>query len=233
MEMAVLVRRVLLGTMMLCFAAVVRADGLEYRYEVGVMAGAGSYYGDANYTSPLNNFGFMGGALFRYNINPRMAVKADFAVARISGTTVGGDYTFPGGDAGFARTLYELGAQYECHFLAYGDGTGYKQSRRVAPYFLVGLGLTYAPAPAKHLFTPNVPVGIGLKWKVAPRLNFGCELSYRFTFSDNLDVVHREGAVLDDPYGINSGLMKNKDGYSFMSVFLTYDLSPKYRKCNN
>lgn len=233
MGMAVSLRRVLLGTMMLCFAAVVRADGLEYRYEVGVMAGAGSYYGDANYTSPLNNFGFMGGALFRYNINPRMAVKADFAVARISGTTVGGDNTFPGGDAGFARMLYELGAQYECHFLAYGDGTGYKQSRRVAPYFLVGLGLTYAPAPAKHLFTPNVPVGIGLKWKVAPRLNFGCELSYRFTFSDNLDVVNGEGAVLDDPYGINSGLMKNKDGYSFLSVFLTYDLSPKYRKCNN
>ena len=59
--MAVLVRRVLLGTMMLCLAAVVRADGLVYRYEVGAMVGAGSYYGDANYTSPLNNFGFMGG----------------------------------------------------------------------------------------------------------------------------------------------------------------------------
>jgi hypothetical protein len=175
----------------------------------------------------------MGGILWRYNINPRMAVKADVAVARISGTTEGKENTFPGGNVKFGRMLYELGAQYECHFLAYGDGTGYKQSRRVAPYFLVGLGLTYAPAPAKHLFTPNVPVGIGLKWKVAPRLNFGCELSYRFTFSDNLDVVHREGAVLDDPYGINSGLMKNKDGYSFLSVFLTYDLSPKYRKCNN
>jgi hypothetical protein len=233
MKMAVGVRRVVLGAMMLCFAAVVRADGLEYRYEVGAMAGGCSYYGDANYASPLNNLGIMGGALFRYNINPRMAVKADFAVARISGTTVGGDNSFPGGNTDFARTLYELGAQYECHFFAYGDGTGYKQSRRLAPYFLAGLGLTYAPAPAKHVFTPNVPVGIGLKWKVAPRLNLGCEFSYRFTFSDKLDVVSKEGVVLDDPYGIDSGLMKNKDGYSFLSVFLTYDLSPKYRKCNN
>ena len=233
MEMAVSVRRLALGAMMLCFAAVVRADGLEYRYEVGAMAGGSTYYGDANYFSPINNLGIMGGLLFRYNINPRMAVKANFAVARISGTTIGGANSFPGGDAGFARTLYELGAQYECHFLAYGDGTGYKQSRRLAPYFLAGLGLTYAPAPAKHVFTPNVPVGIGLKWKVAQRLNLGCELSYRFTFSDNLDVVQKDGAVLDDPYGIESGIMKNKDGYSFLSVFLTYDLSPKYRKCNN
>ena len=233
MGMAVSVRRVMLGAMMLCLAAVVRADGLEYRYEVGAMVGGCTYYGDANYTSPLNNINMMGGALFRYNINPRMAVKADFAVARISGTTVGGDTSFPGGDASFARMLYELGAQYECHFLAFGDGSGYKQSRRLAPYILAGLGLTYAPAPAKHVFTPNVPVGIGLKWKVAPRLNFGCELSYRFTFSDNLDVTHKDGAVLNDPYGIDSGIMKNKDGYSFLSVFLTYDLSPKYRKCNN
>ena len=233
MEMAVLVRRLMLGAMMLCFAAVVRADGLEYRYEVGAMAGGCTYYGDANYISPLDNLGIMGGVLFRYNINPRMAVKADFAVARISGTTAGGDNSFPGGDVEFARTLYELGAQYECHFLAYGDGTGYKQSRRLAPYLLAGLGVTYAPAPAKHVFTPNIPVGVGLKWKVASRLNFGCELSYRFTFSDNLDVVNKSGATLDDPYGIESGIMKNKDGYSFLSVFLTYDLSPKYRKCNN
>ena len=79
----------------------------------------------------------------------------------------------------------------------------------------------------------NIPVGIGLKWKVMPRLNVGCELSYRFTFSDNLDVTHKGGATLDDPYGIDSGLMKNKDGYSFLSLFVTYDLSPKYRKCNN
>ena len=233
MGMTGLVRRMMLGAIMLCFATVVRADGLEYRYEVGALVGGSTYYGDANYTSPLDNFGIMGGALFSYNINPRMAVKANLDVVRISGKTTGGENTFPGGDIEFGRMLYELGAQYELHFLAYGDGSGYKRSHRIAPYILAGVGLTYAPAPAKHVFTPNIPVGIGLKWKVMPRLNVGCELSYRFTFSDNLDVTHKGGATLDDPYGIDSGLMKNKDGYSFLSLFVTYDLSPKYRKCNN
>ena len=233
MGMALSVRRAVLGAMMLCFAVVVRADGLEYRYEVGATVGGCTYYGDANYSHPFNNFNVMGGALFRYNINPRMAVKADFAVARISGSTAEAATSFPGGGAEFGRMLYELGAQYECHFLAYGDGTGYKRSHRLAPYVLAGVGLTYAPAPAKHVFTPNIPVGIGLKCKVMPRLNVGCELSYRFTFSDNLDVTQKGGTILDDPYGVESGMMKNKDGYSFLSLFVTYDLSPKYRKCNN
>ena len=233
MRMMALVRRFVLSAMMLCFVTAVRADGLEYRYEVGAMIGGCTYYGDANYSSPLDNFSMMGGALFRYNINPRMALKADFAIAHISGKSAGGENAFPGGDFEFGRMLYELGVQYECHFFAYGDGSGYKSSRRLAPYVFAGLGVTYAPAPAKHVFTPNIPLGVGLKWKFMQRLNIGCELTYRFTFSDNLDVVRTGRAVPDDPYGIKSGLMKNKDGYSFLSIFVTYDLSPKYRKCNN
>ncbi len=233
MKLAALVHRAVVGAIMLCFATGARADGLEYRYEVGAMVGASSYYGDANYVSPIDNFNMMGGLLWRYNINPRMAVKADLAVGRISGTTVGKDNVFPGGEVKFGRMLYELGAQYECHFLAYGDGTGYKRSHRIAPYILAGVGMTYAPAPAEHVFTANIPVGVGLKCKVAPRLNVGCELTWRFTFSDNLDVTNTTGADLNDPYGIDSGFMKNKDNYSFLSVFVTYDLSPKYRKCNN
>lgn len=228
-----LVGKVVMGAMMLCFATGARADGLEYRYEIGAMVGGCSYYGDANYVSPIDNFNIMGGLLWRYNINPRMAVKADVAVARISGTTEGKENTFPGGDVKFARMMYELGAQYECHFFAYGDGTGYKRSHRLVPYLLAGVGMTYAPAPANHVFTANIPVGIGLKFKVAPRLNLGCELTYRFTFSDDLDVTQKTAPVLNDPYGIDSGFMKNKDNYSFLSFFVTYDLSPKYRKCNN
>lgn len=233
MRFAGLVRGVMAGAMILCYATVVRADGLEYRYEVGAMVGGSSYYGDANYTSPINNINVMGGVVWRYNINPRMAVKTNLAVARISGTTEGLDNRFPGGDVEFGRLLCDLGAQYELHFFAYGDGSGYKQSHRLAPYLLAGVGMTYAPAPAKHVFTANIPVGVGLKWKVAPRLNLGCELTYRFSFSDNLDVTRETSPILNDPYGIDSGFLKNKDSYSFLSIFVTYDLSPKYRKCNN
>lgn len=227
------IRTFLVGAMMLCLAGTVRAEGLEYRYEVGAMVGASSYYGDANYHIPFKNINVMGGLLWRYNINPRMAVKADFAVAGISGNTANFDNRFPGGGVEFSRTIYELGGQFEYNFLAYGDGAGYKKTHRVVPYIFAGLGLTYAPKPAKHVFAANMPVGLGVKYKVIPRLNLGCELSFRFTHSDNLDVTDKTKPILSDPYGIKSGWLKNKDNYSFLSIFVTYDLSPKYRKCNN
>ena len=227
------IRFLLLGSVLLCSVGSVRADNLEYRYEVGAMVGGSSYYGDANYHSFMNNLNIMGGIVGRYNINPRFAVKANLAAARISGNTADSDNRFPGGDVEFSRTLFDLGAQFECHFFAYGDGSGYKTTKRLAPYIFAGAGMTYAPKPADHVFTLNLPVGLGLKYKIAPRLNLGCELSFRFTLSDKLDVTRETAPILDDPYGIKGGGFKNKDGYSFLTLSVTYDLSPKYRKCNN
>lgn len=229
----VMMRLLVLSTMVLCLAGSVRADGLEYRYEVGAMVGGSCYYGDANYSSLMKNMNMMGGIVGRYNINPRMAVKGSFAVAGISGSTADFDNRFPGGDVEFRRTVYDLGAQFECHFLAYGDGTGYKRSHRLAPYVFAGAGLTFAPKPADNVFTMNLPVGVGVKYKIAPRVNVGCELSFRFTLSDELDVTKETAPVLNDPYGIKGSGFKNKDSYSFLSLSVTYDLSPKYRKCNN
>lgn len=228
-----LMRVVAAGAMILCLASGVRADNLEYRYEVGVMVGGSSYYGDANYSSLMKNLNLMGGIVGRYNINPRMAVKGTLAIAGISGSTADFENRFPGGDVEFTRTVYDLGAQFECHFLAYGDGSGYKRTHRLSPYVFAGAGLTFAPKPADNVFAMNLPVGVGVKYKIAPRINLGCELSFRFTLSDELDVTKETGLMLDDPYGIKGKGFKNKDSYSFLSLSVTYDLSPKYRKCNN
>lgn len=233
MEKKGLAHILFLGTFLMCLVGGVRAEGLEYRYELGAMAGVSSYYGDANYHIPLKNINAMGGVVWRYNINPRMAVKSAFSVAGISGNTADYENRYPGGDVKFTRALYELGAQFEYNFFAYGDGVGYKKTHRVAPYIFAGIGVTYAPTSELHVFAANLPVGLGVKCKVMPRLNVGCEISFRFTTSDKLDVTDKTAPMLNDPYGIKSGFIKNKDSYSFLSVFVTYDLSPKYRKCNN
>ena len=228
-----LTRILRMGAFLVCLVGGVRAEELEYRYELGAMAGMSSYYGDANYHIPFKNINAMGGVLWRYNINPRMAVKSAFSVAGISGSTADFDNRYPGGDVEFSRAVYELGAQFEYNFWAYGEGTGYKGTHRLVPYAFAGIGLTYAPKPTQHVFAANIPVGLGVKFKVVSRLNVGCELSFRFTTSDKLDVTDRTAPLLNDPYGIKSGFLKNKDSYSFLSLFVTYDLSPKYRKCNN
>lgn len=222
----------LLG-ILLCPATPLFAEELEYRYEAGGMTGGSFYFGDANYSGLFKNMNLMGGAVWRYNLNPRMAVKTSLAVARISGSTADTENRFPGGDTDFSRTLYDLGAQFEYNFFAYGEGTGYKRTHRLTPYIFAGMGFMFAPEPLDNVFTPVIPIGLGVKYKLAHRLNVGCELSFRFTMSDKLDVTKASVPILDDPYGIKSDGLKNKDSYAFLSISLTYDLSPKYRECNN
>lgn len=224
---------ILLLSMLLCLTTQLRSEELEYKYELGGMAGGSFYLGDANYSGMFKNMNIMGGVVWRYNFNPRMVLKTNLAVARISGDTAGEDNKFPGGDVDFSRTLYDLGAQFEYNFFAYGTGGGYKRTHRFTPYIMGGVGATFAPEPLESVFTPNLSLGAGVKYKLMPRLNLGCEISFRMTFSDKLDVTSSEKPVLEDPYDIKSSGMKNKDSYSFFSIFLTYDLSPKYRDCNN
>lgn len=226
-------RFVVVAMLLLGSACVAAAQELEYNLELGGMAGGCCYVGDAS-NAMLGSISMGGGVLARYNINPRMAVKGNLAMIRIKGTTIGNDNKFPdGAHSTFSRNVFELGAQYECHFFAYGTGTGYKDSRRITPYLLCGLGLTYAPKPTNHVFALNVPMGLGVKYKLAERLNMGVEWTIRFTTSDRLDVTSDSGLVLNDPYGIKSKGWKNKDCYSLLMLYVSYDMFPKYRKCNN
>ena len=210
------------------------AQDLEYKMELGGAVGGSFYLGDANFTELFKDVSAMGGVVARYNLNPRMAVKGNFIVAGISGSTTDSEYRIPGNvDIGFSRTLYDLGAQFEYNFFPYGSGGGYKRLYRFTPYVFGGMGFTYAAKPVDNIFTLNFPIGLGLKYKIANRLNVGCELSFRFAMSDKLDVTEATSPTLNDPLGIKSSGMKNKDTYSFFAFFLTYDIMPKYRKCNN
>jgi len=207
---------------------------LEYKMELGGMLGGSFYMGDANYTTPFKNIGFCGGVIGRYILNPRMAIKGDFAIGRISGNTESQKNVFPENqNTSFSRTLFDLGAQFEYNFFGYGNGKGYRGYKRFTPYILGGFGFTFAPAPADVVFTVNIPIGGGVKYKLAERWNIGCEFTMRFSLSDKLDVTNKEGLQLNDPYGIKGGAFKNKDSYSFTAIFITYDLFPKYNKCNN
>lgn len=220
----------------LVFAAFPRlhAQEVEYTLELGGMAGGSFYMGDANYSHLFMETGFCGGVVLRQLLNPHMAVKYDFAAGRISGDTRNIKDAFPGGaDASFSRTLFDAGAQFEYNFWGYGTGRGYKNTKRLTLYIVGGMGFTFAPAPADNVFTVNFPIGVGVKYKLMDRLNIGIEFTMRFSMSDKLDVTSRSGLTLENPFEIKGRGVKNKDSYSFTTVFVTYDLKPKYRKCNN
>lgn len=208
-------------------AAVHAQDDTEYRMELGVATGVSFYMGDANQTF-YRNSNFMGGIVARYIVNPRFAIKADLTMAGISGSSNNmKDHTFPE-EITFSRKLIDFGVQFEGNFLAYGTTT-YNDCHRLVPYYLIGLGLTFAPKPAKNDFAANFPVGIGVKYKLTKRLNIGLEWTMRFSTSDRLDVSSKAG---EDPFQIKSGFMKNKDSYSYTMLTLTYDIFAKPCDCN-
>ena len=95
------------------------------------------------------------------------------------------------------------------------------------------MGFTFAPAPAEGVITENFPLGIGVKYKIAPRINIGSEFTMRFSLSDKLDVTNKEGLQLNDPYRIKGKGRKNKDSYSYTVFFVTYDLFSRCKECNN
>lgn len=235
-------RLVLLSMALLLLQGKAFAQELEYKMELGGALGGCFYLGDVNST-PFRNLGGAGGVVVRYIFNPRMAVKGNLLMGHIYGDT-GTDF-FPldpdsetpeGGipaRVAFKRNVFDLGAQFEYNFWAYGSGLDYKDSHRLTPYLLLGFGFTFAPKPEKVVFGVNFPIGAGLKYKLGKRINVGLEWSIRFTTSDALDVSDSKGMSLDSPFGIKGSGFKNKDCYSYTLLYMTYDLFPKYRKCNN
>ncbi len=209
----------------LLLAPPARAQELEYALELGAMAGGSFYLGDANYSSLYKRTKAAAGLMGRYNFDPRKALKFNVACGGISGDALLQDNRYPESaetEWAFDKSVVDVGCQFELSFWGYGLHAGYKGHRRLTPYVQLGLGAT----ACGDVLTMNVPVGAGVKYKLGERWNVGVDWSMRFSLSDKLDGIA-------DPYNIASGFLKNKDTYCFTMLYLSYDLCPKYRKCNN
>jgi hypothetical protein len=207
--------------------------GQEYLYEIGGAAGSAFYMGDVNKTTLFKNLNPSAGIVFRYNANFRIAFKSSLEWGMVSGATDGSGNVFPNGaNASFSRSLVELGGQFEYNFFPYSDKFAYLNAKRFSPYLLVGFGVTAAPG-SETFAGLNIPLGAGVKYKLKNRLNIGCEFSVRKLFGDGLDVTNESNKLLNNPYGISSSMMKNKDWYSLLQISVTWDFGPRNRQCNS
>lgn len=238
-------RLALLSSFFVFVVPAMAQDGelLEYQQEIGGGIGLSSYWGDSG-GGLMKHPGFTGSVIWRRNFNPRMVLKTAATMGHVNGNTKNEffptdplDKTATGGTAApevhFGRNYLDLGAQFEFNFLGYGMGASYKGLHRWTPYLLAGAGVTICfGGGGKAAGGFNIPLGFGVRYKLKERLNIGFEWAIHFTTTDGLD-DNGQTPHLKDPYGISSGMFKNKDCYSVALISLTYDISPKYRKCNN
>lgn len=206
----------------------------DYMFEIGGAAGTSFYMGDANKTKLYKDPGLSAGIIFRYNVDLRWSVKSNLILGKVSGNTETSGNKFPfGKQVSFDRMFYELGSQIEFNFFNYSDKFGYLGSKRFTPYVFTGIGVTFASGEKKFL-DANIPIGVGVKYKLKDRLNVGFEFSFRKLFSDSFDVTNYDNSLsLDSPYNIKNGFFKNKDWYSLTMISITWDFGLRVCPCLN
>ena len=208
-------------------------ENTEFLYEFGGAVGGAFYMGDANKNAAFKNTNPAVELLFRRSVNFRVALKANLSWARLTGSTEGLQNVFPdNAQAAFDKNVIDLGGQAEFNFFPYSDDFKYLNTKRISPYIAGGLGLAFAPGDGDLFFSPYLSLGTGVKYKLKKRINIGAEWSFRKLFSDRLD-VSGGNELLDNPYGIKSGILKNKDWYSMLLVTVTYDFGLRNCNCNN
>lgn len=160
----------------------------DYRFDIGAGLGMTGYLGDANTANLWSEPGWDFEALFRYIANPRWAFKTNFYAGNLRGDSSKMTNVFPGGETfSFSTTFYELGEMVEFNFFNYGMGETYRKLKRISPYIAAGIGMTVWSIDGKTGAAFNIPLGVGLKYKLSQRWNIGFEFLMKKTFSDRLD----------------------------------------------
>lgn len=223
-------RKGLVTLLMLCATLTASAQqDDEYLMEIGGGVGMVSYQGEFNgkITSGMQPAGAI---VWRRLLNPYMGFRVTGMMGKLKGDATRVETYYPDETTraySFDRSLTDVSVTYEYNFWPYGTGRDYRGAKRLTTFVFGGIGATYVSGGEKKVFTANVPIGLGIKYKLKERLNVGLEWSMHFSLSDELDGIA-------DPYGIkSSGAFKNTDCYSGLMLTLTYSFKSKCRTCNN
>lgn len=199
-----------------------------YLMEVGGALGLVTYLGDFN-AGIFSGAQPMGGLVMRRVLNPYMHLRLAAFTGQIKGSSKDVATYYPAFAASpysFNHRLTNVDVAYEYNFWPYGTGRDYRGAQPLTPYVAGGLGLTHLSGGEKNVVAANIFLGLGVKYKVAQRLNLALQWGVHFATTDKIDGVA-------DPYAVKSvGLFKNKDGYSTLELSLTYSFMAKCRTCN-
>ena len=223
-------RRALVFIFLLVGVLGIRAqEDPEYRMEIGGGIGLANYLGDYN-GNLTKNLQPMGSLVAKYRPNPRMSWAFSVGYGKLKGSLADVETWYPEAEQlpqSFSNALIDGHVRFEYNFWPYGTGREYRGAKHVVPFIAFGLGVCHANTPDEGVLAMTLPLGLGVKYKVADRLNLTGEWRMTFSGSDKLD-----GVV--DPYGIKStGMFKNTDCYGALQLSLTYDIWAKCKTCNN
>ncbi len=190
--------------------------------DYGIFAGASSYLGDINPNRLLYSPLPAGGLFYRYNFNPRQALRANLFFGGIRADDLDFNNSFQQNRAiSFSGFVGELIVQYEFNFLPY---TTQGKLWDYTPYVAAGAGVAFIDAT--YAFEPVIPFSVGFKANIHKNMGLEVEYGFRKTFYDNFDGLND---VLVDPS--DRTWTHNNDWYSFVGIALTFKIFNKMTGC--
>ncbi len=224
--------KIVLSILLLC---IVSLSVMGQRFaDYGIMGGATSYFGDINQGRPFYSLQPAGGIFFRYNLNPRQAIRANVLAGGLKARDTDFDNDFQQTRAAsFSATMGEFALQFEFNFLPYS--TQGKQWD-YTPYIAAGAGITYLnttfvhptiPPPNGSVsdFVPILPFSVGFKIKIRKNIGLEAEYSFRKSFYDNFDGLNDRVAPAD------GDAIHNNDWYTFAGIGITWKIYNRNANC--
>lgn len=199
-----------------------------YKFDIGGGLGMSGYLGDANTSSLLKHPGFAAEVGSRYLANTRWAFRGTLGLTTLSGNSADMTNVLPNGaQYSFTATVLDLGIRAEFNFFPYGVGESFKKLHRLTPYLVLGIGACVSTSGGQTSFAPTLPMGMGLKYKLRPRVNLTAEFTMTKAFGDKVD-----GPNLNDLTGIKTSFVKNTDWYSRLMLGITYEFGERCTTCH-
>lgn len=219
---------VIIATMLIGATSLpVKAQEEAYKWDAGLSLGMSGYLGEANSSNLYQHPGFAAALSMRYLIDARWALRGVFTTMSLSGNSADMENVFPGGKTyEFSSQIYDLGVRAEANFFSYGIGETYKKLRRWSPYLAIGVGATLSSVDGDMFIAMNVPMSLGVKFKLRPRLNLGLEWTMTKVFGDNVD-----GKELSDIYSIKNSFIRNSDWHSSLMISISYEFGKRCVAC--
>ena len=250
-----------------------------YQGEFGISAGVSQYFGDLNPDYHFNTPKPVIGIFFRKQLTDYIAVRMAGHFAKLGYSDIYNTQNafYLRRNLSFNTNVWELGIQGDFNFLRFIPGDG---DHRSTPYLTFGIGLfsfdpyaylngqkyylrelgtegqgspAYPDRKPYSNIAAYIPLGLGYKYNLNPRMNIGIEVVYRFTTTDYLDDVSKTYAGINNfptlpngdpsvagllqdrsyetgspPIGIQGrqrGYSNQNDGYLFAEIMFSFNLS--------
>jgi hypothetical protein len=190
--------------------------------DYGILAGVSSYLGEINPNRLLYSPLPAGGIFYRYNLNPRQALRADLIFGGIRGNDLDFKNSFQQARAAkFSGNIGELALQFEFNFFPYST-----EGKRwdFTPYFAAGAGVAFLNGPV-ITYVPVIPFSFGFKVNVYKNIGLEAEYGFRKTFYDNFDDLKDLVAPSDFAW------IHNNDWYTFAGIAVTWKIYNKLAGC--